>query len=87
MTGELTHTTSRERNGVARLSYQLSSEKYTLYPLRFIVSYVQPITNQEMFEKHLCNQSSHYEKYGRFLLQREAITYYYQIDTFRCQQR
>ena len=23
-------------------------------------------TNQELFEKHLCNQNSHYEKYGRF---------------------
>jgi len=23
-------------------------------------------TNQELFEKHLCNKSSHYEKYGRF---------------------
>ena len=21
-------------------------------------------TNQELFEKHLCNKSSHYEKYG-----------------------
>ena len=40
------------------------------------------ITNQELFEKHLCNQSSHYEKYGRFPLQREAITRYCQIDTF-----
>jgi len=25
-------------------------------------------TNQELFEKHLCNKSSHYEKYGWFLL-------------------
>jgi len=25
-------------------------------------------TNQEMFEKHLCNKSSHYEKYGWFLV-------------------
>jgi len=24
--------------------------------------------NQELFEKHLCNKSSHYEKYGRFLV-------------------
>ena len=24
------------------------------------------IANQELFEKHLCNQSSHYEKYGHF---------------------
>ena len=25
-------------------------------------------TNQELFEKHVCDQSSHYEKYGRFLV-------------------
>jgi len=30
--------------------------------------------NQQLFEKTLCNQSSHYENYGRFLLQIEAIT-------------
>jgi len=24
--------------------------------------------NQEVFEKHLCNKSSHYEKYGQFPL-------------------
>jgi len=24
--------------------------------------------NQEVLEKHLCNKSSHYEKYGRFLV-------------------
>jgi len=24
--------------------------------------------NQEVFEKHLCNKSSHHEKYGRFLV-------------------
>ena len=30
--------------------------------------------NQELFEKHLCNQSSYYEKYGQFPLRREAIS-------------
>jgi len=25
-------------------------------------------TNQELFEKYLCNKGSHYEKYGRFLV-------------------
>ena len=28
-------------------------------------------TNQKLFKKHLCNQNSNYEKYGRFSLQRE----------------
>ena len=27
--------------------------------------------NQELFEKHLCYQNSHYDKYGQFPLQRE----------------
>jgi len=30
-------------------------------------------TNQQLFEKILCNQSSHYENYRQFLLQMEAI--------------
>jgi len=29
---------------------------------------LQSSKNQELFEKHLCNNSSHYEKYGRFLV-------------------
>ena len=29
--------------------------------------------NQELFEKHLCNQSSHYEKYRQFPFWKEAI--------------
>ena len=29
------------------------------------------ITKQELFKKHPCNQSSHYEKYRRFPLQRK----------------
>jgi len=38
------------------------------YPLPFSVSYVQLVTQQyELFEKHLCNKSSHHEKYRRFL--------------------
>ena len=37
--------------------------------------------NQKLFYKHLCNRSSHYEKYRWYLLRREAITCYHQIDT------
>jgi len=44
--------------------------------------------NQGLFEKRLCNKSSHYEKYGRFLvMQKEAIACNHQINTFHCQQR
>ena len=41
------------------------------------------ITNQELFENHLCYQNSHYDKY----VGSEAIMCYHQIGTFRCQQR
>ena len=89
MTGEPTHTTSKERNGAAHPSYQLLSEKLSNHyaSLSAMFNLLHRITNQELFEKHLYNQSSHYEKYGRFPLQREVITCYCQIDTFRCQQR
>jgi len=33
-------------------------------------------TNQQLFEKNLCNQSSHYESYGQFLLRIKAIHMY-----------
>ena len=39
-------------------------------------------TNQELFEKYLCNRNSHNVKYGCFLFRREAITCSRQIDTF-----
>ena len=45
---------------------------------------LQSSTNQELFEKYLCYQSSRYGKYGQFLLREEAVTYNHQID---CQQR
>ena len=41
--------------------------------------------NQELFEKHHCNQSSHtMQNTGDFRYANEAI---HQIDTIRCQQR
>ena len=54
--------------GEAAEAYQIMSHApIIVYPLRIFVTYVQAITqrktNQELYEKHLCNQSSHYEKY------------------------
>ena len=82
------HTKRKKRCRVPQL-YQLSSEKCSIHytSLSAMFNPLHSSTNQELFEKHLCNQSSHYEKYGRFLFQREAIMCYCQIDTFRCQQR
>jgi len=42
---------------------------YRLKRRRFVTSYVQPIMQQyksTLFKKNFCNQSSHYENYGRF---------------------
>ena len=77
-------------NGAAHPSYIIIWK--VQYPLCFVVSYsifnlLHSSTNQELFEKHLCYQNSHYDKYTRFPLRREAIMCYPQIDIFHCQQR
>ena len=51
--------------------------------------YVQLICssmNQELFEKYLCNQCSHYENMDDFHYAKEAITCYHQLHPFCCQQ-
>ena len=84
MTGEPTHITFEMRR--APRIYQLSSEKQTIHyaSLSAMFNLLHSSTNQEMLEKYLCSQNSHYEKYGQFPFQREAIMCYCQIDTFRC---
>ena len=70
MTSEPTHTAPKEGNGTTRPSYQLSSEKCSINYTSLLAMFnlLRSITNQELFDKHLCNQSSHYEKYGQFSL-------------------
>jgi len=48
--------------------YQLLSEKKTLCCQLYSTS----STNQQLFKKNFCNQSSHYENYRRFLLRMEV---------------
>ena len=82
------HTYRKKLNRMPQL-YQLSSEKGSIHYLSLSAMF-NPLcnsTNQELFEKHFCNQNTYHDKYGRFPLWREAITWYRQIDTFRCQQR
>ena len=38
-------------------------------------------TNQDLVEKHFCNQGSYYENYEKFHYVKEAITRNHQIDT------
>jgi len=42
-------------------------------PLSAMFNSLHSSLNQELFEKHLCNQGSHYEKYGRFPLRKGSI--------------
>ena len=57
-------TNHRLKSESIMLRCQLCSTCYTALQIN---------TNQELFEKHLCNQSSHYEKYRQFPLHRETM--------------
>ena len=54
-------------NGAVRPSYRLKL-KYPLPFLSAMFDLLHSSMNQELFEKHLCNKSSHYEKYRQFLV-------------------
>jgi len=69
MIGEPTHTTPNVRNGTKHPSFIIVS--VTLL-LKLSFNPLHSRTNQQLFEKHLCNQSHHYEKYRWFLLQIEV---------------
>jgi len=56
------HTTSKERNGTVPQLYWLSSEKWNIhYALFSMFNPLHSNMNQQLFEKNLYNQSSHYE--------------------------
>jgi len=63
--------------------YQLLSEREASLPTCYAAVF------QELFEKHLCNQSSYYVNTDNFCYAKpkEAITWYHQINTFLCQQK
>ena len=84
MTGEPMHTASKER---MTPELMFSSERMpqlsktvlkVQWPLCFAFSYVQPVTQcykqRTALENHLCNQSSHHGKYGRFSFTNVAIS-------------
>ena len=67
------HTYQKKWHHTPQL-YQLLSEKWRIH-YASVLAMFNPLysnTNRELFEKHLCNQSSHYEKYGWFPFRREA---------------
>ena len=61
MTGEPTRTASKMAPRAPAISIIVSKVKY---PLRFIVSFVQPISDHELIEKHLCNPCIQKERFG-----------------------
>jgi len=58
-----------QNNGTVRPSYIRKED--TLLPAMF--NWLYSITNQQLFKKNYCNQSSHNENYRQFLLLMEAI--------------
>jgi len=49
------------------IPHQNNATSYINYYLkrrRFVASYVQPVIQQQLFEKNFYNQNSHYENYG-----------------------
>ena len=64
MTGEPVHATLEERMVSGLLfssedTFQLWITERAKWPLCFVFSYVQPVKNEEHYEKDLCNQSSY----------------------------
>jgi len=53
------------------INYHLKED--TLLPAMFNLLYTYNSMNQQLFEKDLCNKITHYENYGQFSLQMEAI--------------
>ena len=62
------HTTSKVKKWHCTPSFQLSFEKWNTHyaPLLAMSNPLHSITNQELFKKHLCNRSSHYEIMDHF---------------------
>ena len=83
-----TYTTSKKINEhTPVISIKIWKIKY---PLRFVLSYVQPLTqqyNQELFKKHHYNQSSHYENADNFRYEGKPSHATAQSTLLCCQQR
>jgi len=70
MTGEPTCTAWKDRNCAMRLNCHIKSEvSITLCYLLCSACYIA--INQEPFKMHLCDQSSHHEKYKQFHYKRK----------------
>ena len=68
MTGELTHTASNKRKGATHPRYINHHQKSEVFITLRCQLCSTRYTALRIKKKHLCNQSSHYEKYRQFLL-------------------
>ena len=69
MIGELIHIASKEiALRTPAIDYHLKSEVSIMLHCQLCFNPLHRITNQELFEKHLYNQSSLYKKHGQFPL-------------------
>jgi len=64
LTGECTHSTSK---GLGYINYCLNSTVSITLHCQLCSAHYTAVW-QDFFEKYLCSQSSHYEKYKQFLL-------------------
>ena len=66
--------------------HQLSSEMWSIHyaSLSAMFNPLHNITIQELFKKHLCNQSNHYERRMISVTKGSHHVCYRQINTFRC---
>jgi len=84
---------SKESNGAVpllRISIIVWKQSIHYATLSAMFNLLHSSTNQELFEKHLCNQSNHYENNDSFCYAKLGGSHYmlyHQIDTFCCQQR
>ena len=78
MTGEPLHTTSEMAPRAPVISEKLRIHYASLSAM---FSPLHRSTIQELFKKHLCNQNSHYEKYG-FHYKGKSSRAHCQIDNF-----
>ena len=66
---EVVTVTMKSADSAMHPSYRLQL-KYPFASLSAMFNSMHNSLNQELFENHLCNRGSHYEKYGTFPLRK-----------------
>ena len=85
MTGEPMHTASKERNDAMcpNINCGLKSEVSITLRCQLCSTHYKAVRIKNSSNRtSAIKVYSHYEKYGRFQLRKEVITFHHQIDTF-----